>query len=67
MAPTLCPVIQPHIFRKVLYFKAGACGYLQSDLFCASLLKLKIVCYIALSPEATGLHFLPTHALSYDW
>ena len=32
-----------------------------------SLSKQKIVCYIAMSPVVTGLHFLPTHALSHDW
>ena len=51
----------------LLFFKAAAVGYLQNDLFSASLSKLKIVCYIAMSPVATGLNFLPTCALSHDW
>ena len=51
----------------LLFFKAAAAGYLQNDLFSASLSKLKIVCYIAMSPVATGLHFLPTRALGHDW
>jgi len=37
-----------------LFFKAGAAGYLQNDLFSASLSKLKIVCYIAMSPVAVA-------------
>ena len=65
LAPTLCPAVQPYVFRKGLFFKADAAGYLQNDLF-ASLSILKIVCYIAMSPIATGLHFLPTRALSHD-
>ena len=67
LAPTLCPDVQPNIFRKDLFFKADTAGCLQNDLFSASLSKLKIVCYIAMSPVATGLHFLPTRALSHDW
>ena len=33
-----------------------------------SLLKLMsiVICYIAMSPVATGLHFLPTRALSHE-
>ena len=64
LAPTLCPAIQPNIFRKGLFFKADTAGCLQNDIFSASLSKLKIVCCIAMSPVATGLHFLPTGALS---
>ena len=67
LARTLCPAIQPNPFRKGLFFQAGNAGYLQNDLFSASLSKLKIVCYIAMSPVATGLTFLPTRALSHDW
>ena len=67
LASTLCPAIQPHPFIKGLFFKAGTCGYLQNDLFFASLSKLKIVCYIAMNPVATGLHFLSTHAVGRDW
>ena len=63
LASTLCPAIQPNPFRKGLFFKAGAA---QNYLFSASLSKLKIVCYIAMSTVVTGLHFLPTHALSHD-
>ena len=55
------------ILLLLLFFKAGAAGYLQNDLFSASLSKLKIVCYISMSPVTTGLHFLPTCALSHDW
>ena len=50
----------------LLFFKAGAAGYLQNDQFSASPSKLKIVCYIAMSPVATGLPFLYTCALSHD-
>ena len=25
-----------------------------------------IICYIAMSPVATGVHFLPTHALGHN-
>ena len=67
LAPTLCPAVQPNPFRRGFFFKAGAAGYLQNDLFSASLSKLKIVCYTAMSPVATGLHFLPTRALGHDW
>ena len=67
LAPTLCPAVQPNIVRKGLFFKADTAGCLQNDLFSASLSKLKIVCYIAMSSVATGLHFLPTCALSHDW
>ena len=42
-------------------------GCLQNDLFSASLSKLKIVCYIAMSPVATVLHFLLPGALGHDW
>ena len=66
-APTLCPAVQPNIFRNGLFFKADTAGCIQNDLFSASLSKLKIVCYIAMSPVATGLHFLPTRALGHDW
>ena len=52
-----------HSFLLLLFFKAGAAGYLQNDQFSASLSKLKIVCYIAMSLVATGLPFLYTHAL----
>ena len=65
LAPTLCPEVQPHLFRKSFFFKTGACGYLQNDLLSASFSKLKIVCYIAMSAEVKGLHFLPTSALSH--
>ena len=51
----------------LLFFKAGAAGYLQNDQFSVSFSKQKIVCYIAMSPVVTGLHFLTTHALSHDW
>ena len=47
----------------LLLFKASAAGYVQNDLFSAPLSKLKIVCYIAMSPVATGLPFLYTRAL----
>ena len=47
----------------LLFFKAGAAGYLQNDQFSASLSKLKIVCNIAMSPVAIGLPFLYTCAL----
>ena len=67
MASTLCPAVQPNIFRNGLFFKADTAGCIQNDLFSASLSKLKIVCYIAMSPVATGLHFLPTRALGHDW
>ena len=67
LAPILCPAVQPNISRKGLFFKADTAGCLQNDLFSASLSKLKIVCYIAMSPVATGLHFLPTSALGHDW
>ena len=67
LAPTLCPAVQPNPFRKGLFFKADTAGYLQNYLFSASLSKLKIVCYIAMSSVATGLHFPPTRALSHDW
>ena len=67
LAPTLCPAIQPNIFRKGLFSKADTAGCLQNDLFSASLSKLKIVCYIAMSPVATGLHFLRTCALGHNW
>ena len=66
LAPTLCSAIQPNPFRKGSFFKVGDAGYLQNDLFSASISKLKIVCFIAMRPVATGLHFLPTHALSHD-
>ena len=66
LASTLCPAVQPNPFRKGLFFKADTAGYLQNDLFSASLSKLKIVCYIAMSPVTTGLHFLPSRALSHD-
>ena len=49
LAPTLCPAVQPNIFRKGLFFKSDTAGCLQNDLFSASLSKLKIVCYIAMS------------------
>ena len=39
---------------------------LQNDVFFDSLSKLKILCYIAISPVATGLHFLLTCAVSHD-
>ena len=69
LAPTLCPAVQPNIFRKDLFFKADTAGCLQNDLFSASLSKLKIVCYIAMSPVATGLHFYPPVLLvmTGDW
>ena len=69
LAPTLCPAIQPNIFRKGLFSKADTAGCLQNDLFSASLSKLKIVCYIAMSPVATGLHFYPPVLLvmTGDW
>ena len=54
------------LIRKGLFFKADTAVCIQNDLFSASLSKLKIVCYIAMSPVATGLHCLPTHALSHD-
>ena len=63
LAPTLCPAVQSNIFRKGLFFKADTTGCLQNDLFSASLSKVKIVCYIAMSPVATGLPFLYTRAL----
>ena len=44
----------------ILFFKAGTAGYIQNDLISASLSKLKIVCYIAMSPVSIGLHFLHT-------
>ena len=66
LARTLCSAIQPNPFRKDLFFKVGTAGYLQNDLFSASLSKLKIVCYIAMSSVTTGLHFLPSRALSHD-
>ena len=50
-----------------MFFKAGDADYLQNDQCSASLSKLKTVCYIAMSPVATGLHFLCTCALSHDW
>ena len=53
--------------QRGLFFKADSAGCLQNDLFSASLSKLKIVCYIAISPVATGLHFLPTGAFGHDW
>ena len=56
------------ILFLLLFFKAGAAGYLQNDLFFDSISKLKIVCYIAMIPVAIGLHFLLTCALShYRW
>ena len=69
LSPTLCPTIQHNMFRKGLFFKAETAGCLQNDLFSASLSKLKIVCYIAMSPVATGLHLLPPVLLvmSGDW
>ena len=54
LAPTLCPAIQPNIFRKGLFSKADTAGCLQNDLFSASLSKLKIVCYIAVSPVSVA-------------
>ena len=66
LASTLRPAVQTYPFRKSLFFKAGAAGYLQNDVFLDSLSKLKILCYIAISPVATGLHFLLTCALSHD-
>ena len=33
LTPTLCPAVQPNLFRKSLFFKSGASGYLQNDLF----------------------------------
>ena len=66
LAPALCPAVQPNTFIKGLFFKAETAGCLQNDLFSASFSKLKLVCYIAMSPVATGLHFLPTHALGTD-
>ena len=67
LAPTPCPAVQPNIFRKGLFFKVDTAGCLQNDLFSASLSKLKIVCYIAMSPVVTGLHFLRTHTLGQNW
>ena len=67
LALTLCPAVQPNLFRKGLFFKADPAGCLQNDIFSASLSKLKIVCYIAMSPVATRLHVLPTCALGHDW
>ena len=69
LSPTLCPTIQHNMFRKGLFFKAETAGCLQNDLFYASVSKLKIVCYIAMSPVATGLHLLPPVLLvmSGDW
>ena len=67
LASTLRPAVQTYPFRKSLFFKAGVVGYLQNDQLSASLSKLKIVCYIAMSPVTTGVHFLPSHALSHDW
>ena len=72
LAPTLCPAVQLIPFflfvcLLLLFFKTDTAGYLQNDLFSASLSKLKIVCYMAMSPVATGLHFLPTGALSHEW
>ena len=66
LAPTLCPAVQANIFRKDLFFKADTADCLQNDLFSASSSKLKIVCYIAMSSVATGLHVLPTCALGHD-
>ena len=43
LAPTLCPAVQPNIFRKGLFFRADTAGSIQNDLFSASLSKLKIV------------------------
>ena len=51
------------ILFLLLFFKAGAAGYLQNDLFFDSISKLKIVCYIAMIPVAIGLHFLPAMLL----
>ena len=69
LASTLCAAVQPipfFLLVVLLFFKAGAAGYLQNDVFLDSLSKLKILCYIAISPVATGLHFLLTCALSHD-
>ena len=69
LAPTLCSAVQPIPFFLLLllfFFKADTAGYVQNDLFSVSLSKLKIICYIAMSPVATGLHFLPTRALSHE-
>jgi len=55
------------ILLLLLLFKADTAGYLQNYLLSASLSKLKIVCIIAMSPVAKGLHFLPTRALSHEW
>ena len=67
LAPTLCPAVQPNKFRTDLFCKADTAGCLQNDLFSASLSKQKIVCCIAMSPVATGLHFLCTCAFVHDW
>ena len=67
LAPTLCPAVQPNKFRTGLFCKADTAGCLQNDLFSASLSKQKIVCCIAMSPVATGLHFLCTCAFVHDW
>ena len=67
LAPTLCPAVQTNIYRKGLFFKADTAGCLQNGLFSAYFSKLKIMCYIAISLVATGLHFLPVRALGHDW
>ena len=66
LTPTLCPAVQPNLFRKNLFFKSGASVYLQNDLFSVYLSKLKVVCHISMSPVATVLHILPTRVLSHD-
>lgn len=60
LAPTLCPAVQPNIFRKGLFFKSDTAGCLQNDLFSASLSKLKIVFYIAMSQVTKDCISYPT-------
>ena len=66
LAPTLCPALQPNIFRQVCSLRQTLLAAYKM-IYSLLLSKLKIVCCISMSPVATGLHFLPTHALGHDW
>ena len=64
LAPTLCSAIQPNPFRKGSFFKVGDAGYLQNDLFSASLSKLKSFLY-SHEPSIYRTAF-PAHLCSYS-